>query len=67
ERLDLNDVNVKRAIEQNVKLSIGTDSHRKDHLRYYELGIAVARRGWAQKNDVINTYSVRKLKKFLNK
>jgi len=67
ERLDLNDVNVKRAIKQNVKLSIGTDSHRKDHLRYYELGVAVARRGWAQKNDVINTYSLRKLKKFLNK
>lgn len=67
ERLDLNDVNVKRAIDQKVKLSIGTDSHRKDHLRYYELGIAVARRGWAQKNDVINTYSARNLKKFLNK
>lgn len=67
ERLDLNDVNVKRAIKQKVKLSIGTDSHRKDHLRYYELGVAVARRGWAQKNDVINTYPVRKIKNFLNK
>ncbi|MBD3193829.1 MAG: DNA polymerase/3'-5' exonuclease PolX [Candidatus Lokiarchaeota archaeon] len=67
ERLDLNDVNVKRAIDQKVKLSIGTDSHRKDHLRYYKLGIAVARRGWAQKIDVINTYSARNLKKFLNK
>jgi DNA polymerase (family 10) len=67
ERLDLNDINVKKAIEDNVKLSIGTDSHRKDHLRYYELGIAVARRGWAQKKDIINTYTVKKLRSFFNK
>jgi DNA polymerase (family 10) len=67
ERLDLNDVNVKQAVENNVKLSIGTDSHRKDHLRYYELGVAVARRGWARKNDIINTYTVKKLEKFLSK
>lgn len=67
ERLDLNDANVHRAIDTNVKLSIGTDAHRKDHLRYYTLGIAVARRGWAQQKDIINTFSLSKLKKFLNK
>lgn len=67
ERLDLNDVNVRKAVDQHVKLSIGTDSHRVDHLRYYRLGIAVARRGWAQKKDVINTFTVKKLKKFLKK
>ncbi len=67
ERLDLNDVNVKQAVEKGAKISIGTDSHRKDHLRYYEIGTAVARRGWAEKKDIINTYSYKKLKKFLNK
>ncbi len=67
ERLDLNDVNVRIAVKNNCKLSIGTDSHRKDHLRYYKLGIAVARRGWAEKKDIINTYSLKKLKKFLEK
>lgn len=67
ERLDLNDGLVRRAVDQHVKLSIGTDSHRKDHLRYYELGIAVARRGWAQKKDIINTYSLKKLKNFLKR
>lgn len=67
ERLDLNDVNVKLAVEHSAKISIGTDSHRKDHLRYYELGIAVARRGWAQKNDIINTYGIKKLEKYFNK
>ena len=67
ERLDLNDVNVHRAINKDVKLSIGTDAHRKDHLRYYSLGTAVARRGWAQKKDIINAFSLSKLKNFLNK
>ncbi|HDS60001.1 MAG TPA: DNA polymerase/3'-5' exonuclease PolX [Thermoplasmatales archaeon] len=63
ERLDLNDVHVKMAVERGVKLSIGTDAHRRDHLRYYRLGIAVARRGWAEADDVINTYSVQQLQK----
>ncbi len=67
ERLDLNDVLVKQAVDNNVKMSIGTDSHRRDHLRYYELGVAVARRGWAQKKDIINTFTVKKLQAFFNK
>ncbi len=65
ERLDLNDVNVRDAIKKGVKISIGTDAHRKDHLRYYRLGVAVARRGWAEKKDIINTYSLEKFKKIL--
>jgi len=67
ERLDLNDINVKLAVEIGIKLSIGTDSHSKEHLRYYELGTAVARRGWAKKEDVINTYSIDKIKKIFEK
>ncbi|MEF8879494.1 MAG: DNA polymerase/3'-5' exonuclease PolX [Candidatus Thermoplasmatota archaeon] len=67
ERLDLNDAHVRQVVERGGKLSIGTDAHRKDHLRYYELGISVARRGWAEKDDIINTYSVDKLKKTFNK
>ena len=65
ERLDLNDVNVKLAVEKGVKLSIGTDSHNIGHLRYLELGVAVARRGWAEKKDVINTYPIKDLEKLL--
>ena len=59
ERLDLKDVYVKAAVKANVKLSIGTDSHEADQLRNYKLGIATARRGWAAKKDIINTYSVK--------
>jgi len=64
ERLDLNDINIKKAIEMGVKLVINTDSHHKDQLRYMAYGVFQARRGWAEKKDVINTYSLEKLLKF---
>jgi DNA polymerase (family 10) len=64
ERLDLNDQNIRRAKEVGVKMIINTDSHRKDQLRFIEFGIAQARRGWAEKNDIINTQPLEKLLKF---
>ena len=65
ERLDLNDVNIKKAIRLGIKLVINTDSHHKDQLRYMEYGVYQARRGWAEKKDIINTYPLKKLLKFL--
>ena len=65
ERLDLKDVHVRAAVKAKVKLSIGTDSHDADQLRNYKLGIATARRGWAAKKDIINTYPVRDMLKQL--
>ncbi len=62
-RLDLNDLNTKRAIEAGVGLVINTDSHHQDQLRYMKLGIAQARRGWAEKKDVVNTQPLEKLLK----
>ena len=67
DRLDLNDVNIKRAIGAGVKLSIGTDSHSRNQMHNIELGIAQARRGWAEKKDIINTMSYDELIKFLKK
>tara|TARA_B100000315_G_scaffold60479_1_gene54832 strand:+ start:40 stop:1749 length:1710 start_codon:yes stop_codon:yes gene_type:complete len=64
-RLDLNDVHIRAAVKAGVKLSIGTDAHEANELRYYKLGIATARRGWATKKDIINTYSVRDMLKLL--
>ncbi len=65
-RLDLNDVNVKRAVESGCKLAIDTDSHSKDNLKLIELGIATARRGWARKDDIINTLPLKKLEKLFS-
>lgn len=67
DRLDLNDIHTKMAIEMGIKISIGTDAHSKDHLKFYELGVAVARRGWAEKKDIINTYSIEELRKLFEK
>jgi len=63
-RLDLNDRNIRRAKEAGVKMAINTDSHHKDQLRYMELGVYQARRGWAEKKDIINTQPLEKLIKF---
>jgi len=64
ERLDLNAENIRRAKEAGVKMVINTDSHHKDQMRYIEYGIAQARRGWAEKEDIINTQPLEKLLKF---
>ncbi|MCX6762253.1 MAG: PHP domain-containing protein, partial [Candidatus Moranbacteria bacterium] len=67
DRLDLNDVNIRRAIDHGVKISFGTDSHSKNQLRYLDLGIAQARRGFATKKDVVNCLSADELLKFLKR
>lgn len=65
ERMDLNDINAKSAIKAGIKMSIGTDSHDTSQLRNYRLGIAIARRAWAGKQDIINTYSLKDMLKQL--
>ncbi|MBI2624862.1 MAG: DNA polymerase/3'-5' exonuclease PolX [Candidatus Nealsonbacteria bacterium] len=67
ERLDLADQNIRRAKELGVKMVIDTDTHQKDQLRFMELGIAQARRGWAEKKDIINAWPLEKLLSFLKK
>ncbi len=54
ERLDLNDINCMRAKANGVKISIGTDAHHPEQMWMMSLGVAVARRGWLEKDDVLN-------------
>jgi len=54
-RLDLPDALIKQAVEYGVKLIIDTDSHAVDQMNLMKYGVAMARRGWATKNDIINT------------
>ncbi len=58
ERLDLNDVHARRAIELGCLLAINTDAHRPEHLGYRRYGVGVARRAWAPAERVINTWDV---------
>jgi DNA polymerase (family 10) len=62
ERLDLKDEHVRKVVQAGVKLVIDSDAHSVNHIRFLEFGIAQARRGWAEKKDVINT---KPLKEFL--
>ena len=65
DRLDLKDEYVRKAVETGVKLSIDTDAHATAHLRFLRYGIAQARRGWAEKKDVINAHSWQEMLKML--
>lgn len=65
-RLDLKDVHVKMALQHGCKLAVNSDSHNSQDLNYIELGVATVRRGWAQKEDIINTLPLKKLLKILN-
>jgi DNA polymerase (family 10) len=60
-RLDLKDIHVKAAVEHGIKLSIGTDSHATESLKNIRFGLYMARRGWAQKKDLINTLPLKKM------
>lgn len=67
DRLDLKDFLIKEALKYGCKLAINTDAHFKERLNDIQLGIATARRGWAEKKDIINTYPLKELEKFLDK
>lgn len=67
ERLDIDDRYIKEGIKYGVKFTIGTDAHAYESFDFIIYGVGKARRGWAKKEDVINTYSLNKLKKWLNK
>lgn len=56
-RLDLDAIYVRRAIELGVMISINTDAHSANDLDLMPFGVATARRGWAETQDVINTWS----------
>ena len=60
-RLDLRDLYIRRAKNEGVKMIINTDSHQKEQLNLMRYGVATARRGWAEKSDIINTLPIEKL------
>lgn len=55
DRLDLSDVNAKKAKENQVKLALGSDAHNVGMLNQLKLGVGVARRAWLSSEDIINT------------
>jgi DNA polymerase (family 10) len=67
DRLDLRDEHVRWAGEHGVKFAIDTDAHATGHLGNVRFGVGTAQRGWVGKADVINTWPLTRLRKFLAK
>ncbi len=61
ERLDLNEIYTRRAVESNVLLSVDTDSHHPDGFANIEYGITVARRGWAEASNILTTWPLERV------
>jgi DNA polymerase (family 10) len=61
ERLDLGDVNIFAAKQAGIRMVINTDSHNLNQLHLISFGLSQARRGWAEKHDIINAWPVDKL------
>jgi DNA polymerase (family X) len=59
DRLDLKDVYLRMCKEKGVKVVISTDSHNTANLSFIRYGVEMARRGWLEKRDVINTLPVK--------
>ncbi len=64
-RLDLNDIYVKMAKELGIKLAISTDTHLISQFDYMSYGVSIARRGWLEKGDILNTLDYNRLFKTL--
>jgi DNA polymerase (family 10) len=66
-RLDLDDPHARRAKELGIPIAIDTDAHSEEDLDRLFYGVAIARRAWLGKEDVINAWPVEKLLKWLRK
>jgi DNA polymerase (family X) len=67
DRLDLRDEDILRAREHGVRFAVNTDAHSIPHLAQLRYGVGTAQRGWLTKDDVINTWPLTKLRRFLRK
>jgi len=57
-RLDLNDIHCRMAVDAGVKLIVNTDAHDTAGLQSMRFGVAIAQRGWAKKEDILNTQPI---------
>jgi DNA polymerase (family 10) len=57
DRLDLDDLHLRKAKDMKIKIGIGTDAHSAAEMMWMRFGVGIARRGWLEKKDIINTLS----------
>ncbi|MBI5811348.1 MAG: DNA polymerase III, partial [Meiothermus silvanus] len=61
DRLDLPDVRARQAGEMGVVISLGSDAHQIDHLRFMDLAVGTAQRAWLGPLQILNTKSLEEL------
>jgi DNA polymerase (family 10) len=64
-RLDLLDIYCQMAKDQGVLVAINSDAHSINDFDHLRFGVGQARRGWLEKDDVLNTRPVGELRKLL--
>lgn len=67
ERLDLTDVGCRAAKAAGVPVVISSDAHDASHLANLRYGVWVARRGWLEAKDVLNTLPLDELRRRLDR
>ncbi|MEU8845153.1 DNA polymerase/3'-5' exonuclease PolX [Streptomyces sp. NPDC048564] len=67
DRLDLRDEDILRARRHGVQFAVDSDAHAVTHLANLRYGVGTAQRGWLTEDDVINTWPLTRLRRFLNK
>ncbi|AFV76543.1 DNA polymerase IV (family X) [Thermus oshimai JL-2] len=65
DRMDLPDDLARLAYGMGLWVSLSTDAHQTDHLRYMELAVGTAQRAWIGKERVLNTLPYEKLMAWL--
>ncbi|MGQ9917817.1 MAG: DNA polymerase/3'-5' exonuclease PolX [Bryobacteraceae bacterium] len=67
ERLDLHAALIRRARELGCRFVISTDAHHPRHLANLRFGVQMARRGWLEPADIVNTLPLDGLQSALRK
>ncbi len=65
-RVDLSPENIRKCAKKGVLMAIVTDAHSVKHLSYMELGVGIARRGWATPEVILNTREVEGVRRFVS-
>jgi DNA polymerase (family 10) len=64
-RLDLPDGLVYDAVKLGCRFSVNTDAHSVSEMVMMKYGVSVARRGWLEKSDIINSFGYNDIKKWM--
>jgi len=52
-------------LKKKVKMFINPDAHSIEGFHEYKFGVNVARKGWLEKEDVINTLTLKEITNYL--